>query len=882
PHLGPHTHIAAHNTPTSTVISGDTQPVNEIVDFWRIWGVRTSVLQVSRAFHSHHIDAIAEELGKAARALEYHPPRIPVVSNVTGELGEPELMTSPQYWVDQARQPVRFYDGVRTLRREGTAIFLEVGPDTVLAPLAYGCLEGDDDTGAPAAFAATLRGDRDELPALLAAVGQVHVGGGTVDWQAVLDAVGVARPDRPVELPTYAFQGRHYWLHPGEQEAGGGEAGGGEDAGFWDAVESGDLASVAAALDLDDEQRQAMRDVLSPLSVWRRRRRCQYRIRWTPLPEALSPGLSGTWLVPVPADLADAPSVAGVVGMLGEAGATARLVPVEAGDTDTFSHLLRGASLDTAVAGVLSLLALDREIQPGTSAVPAGLALTVALVGALEEAGLDAPVWIATRGAVRADGSDPGPDPLQALVWGYGQVAADERTSGPVGLVDLPEHLDDAARARLGLVLAGGAADQVAVRGPVAYAARLARAPLGGQPPEGNPVPPGPVVFTGAGTALAARTARWLAGDGAERVVFTGPAAAQAAGARGLLTELAALGVHAEIAESGAELSGERVAAVVHVADLDAGHAGPAGIAALDREIAAVQEAAATLSGFADAAEPPMFLFVTSAAGALGGAGLGDQAPGHAYLDAFAARLQAAGHTVASIAVGPTDDTGDPELSAAPETAAQCLREWGMRALPPGQAVAALRQAAGGGFPLLVADIDWERALSRRDGAPPRRLFHEIPEVRRIAGPAGDGGAAAGRAAGLRRRLAGAPEAERERLLLDLVHRRAATVLGFRAAEEVKPDDNLLDLGLSSFTALELSTRLAEATGLQISPVAVFENATPSAMARFLNGEFAAQDGPAPEPGDPPDSPPPDSPPPGFPPPPDFPAAHASPTNEVS
>ncbi|WP_344280589.1 KR domain-containing protein, partial [Actinomadura napierensis] len=871
PHLGPHAHIAAHNTPTSTVISGDTPAVNEIVDFWRIWGVKTKILRVSHAFHSHHMDAIAEEFGKAAREVAYHPPRIPIVSNVTGQVGEAEQLTSPQYWVDHARQPVRFSYGVRTLRREGAGILLEVGADAVLAPLAHGCLEEEDDEpGAPPTLAATMRGDRDEMPALLAALGQVHAGGGTVDWPAVLRAVGAPRPDRVVALPTYAFQGRHYWLQPEEQQVGG-EADGGEDAGFWNAVESGDLASVATALDLDDEQRQAMRGVLSSLSAWRRRRRCQYRIRWTPLPEAPSQGLSGTWLVPVPAALADQPMVAGVLGTLAEAGATARVVPVEAAESDALSHLLRGASLDTGPAGVLSLLALEQERRPGTSVVPEGLALTAALMGALDDAGLDAPVWIATRGAVRADGADPGPDPLQALLWAYGQVAAEERASGPVGLIDLPEHLDDGARTRLGLVLAEtGAADQIAVRGTVAHASRLARVPFGVQPAEGHPVPPGPVVFTGAVTPLAAHIARWLARNGTERMLISGPSAATAAQTRDLLTELASMRVHTEIVESGVDqadrcrdLSGGRVAAVVHVADLDGDRAGPADLEALDRELAAVQDAAAVLSGFAQDAEPPMFLFVTSAAGALGGAGLGNQAPGHAYLDAFAARLQADGHTVASIAVGPT---GDPEVPAEPDTADECLLRWGMRALPSGQAVAALRQAARAGSPLLVADIEWERVVSQRAGVPPRRLLQDIPEVRRIAGPVDGGGAAAGRAAELRRRLAGAPEAERERLLLNLVHQRAATVLGFQSAEEVKADDNLLDLGLSSFTALELSTRLAEATGLQISPVAIFEHATPSAMARFLHDEFAAQDGPATEAGDPPGSPP----------------AHASLANEVS
>ncbi|MFV2178658.1 KR domain-containing protein [Actinomadura sp. LOL_011] len=678
-------------------------------------------------------------------------------------------------------------------------------------------------------------------------------------------------------------------MHPGEQEADG-ESGadGGEDAGFWSAVESEDLASVATALDLDGAQRHAMRDVLSSLSAWRRRRKCQYRIRWTPLPEARSPGLSGTWLVPVPGPLAGGPVAAGILRTLTEAGALARAVPVEAGDADALSRLLRGASSDGApVGGVLSLLALDEERRWGGSAVPAGLALTVALMRALDDAGLEAPVWIATRGAVRADGSDPGPDPLQALSWGYGQVAAEERASGPVGLIDLPEHLDGGARARLGLVLAEtGAADRVAVRGPLAYAARLARAPLGRQAPEGDPVPPGPVVFTGGVTPLMAHTARWLAGAGVERMLFPRPLAAEAARTRDLLTELASLGVHAESVDFGADpaggnlgLGGGHVATAVHVADLDGRRAGPTDMEALDRELAAVRDAAAVLSAFAHAAEPPLFLFVTSVAGALGGAGLGNQAPGHAYLDAFAARLQADGRHVASIAVGPTTGPiggpttgpidgpiGDPEAPAEPETADRLLRRWGMRPLSLGQVVAALRRpAARVGSPLLVADIDWGRA-ARRGDAPPRRLFHEIPEVRRIAGPADAGAAAADRATELRRRLAAAPEAERERLLLDLVHRRAATVLGFRSPEEVGDDDNLLDLGLSSFTALELSTRLSEATGLQISPVAVFEHATPAAMARFLHGEFAAQDEPATEAGDPPGSPP----------------AHASLANEVS
>ncbi|WP_405757413.1 type I polyketide synthase [Streptomyces sp. NBC_01420] len=76
--------------------------------------------------------------------------------------------------------------------------------------------------------------------------------------------------------------------------------------------------------------------------------------------------------------------------------------------------------------------------------------------------------------------------------------------------------------------------------------------------------------------------------------------------------------------------------------------------------------------------------------------------------------------------------------------------------------------------------------------------------------------------------------------LLDLVRLHAADVLGHASPESIAAEDNFLDIGFSSFTALEVRNRLCEATGLVLPPVLLFEHPTPSAVAGFIRDELAA------------------------------------------
>ncbi|MCX5443916.1 type I polyketide synthase, partial [Streptomyces nigrescens] len=197
--------IAAVNGPTSIVIAGEESVVADIAGRFESEGRKVKRLQVSHAFHSPLMEPMLAEFRTVAESVTYEEPRIPVVSNVTGELATPQELTSPGYWVRHVREAVRFVDGVRWLEEHEVTRFLEIGPDGTLTAMAQGCLDEPGHLLIPA-----LRKDRAEASGLLTALAQVFAAGTALTWEAAF-AGGDARR---VGLPTYAFQRHRYWPKP--------------------------------------------------------------------------------------------------------------------------------------------------------------------------------------------------------------------------------------------------------------------------------------------------------------------------------------------------------------------------------------------------------------------------------------------------------------------------------------------------------------------------------------------------------------------------------------------------------------------------------------------------------------------------------------------
>ncbi|MFE3329810.1 SDR family NAD(P)-dependent oxidoreductase [Streptomyces sp. NPDC059176] len=678
-----------------------------------------------------------------------------------------------------------------------------------------------------------------------------------VDWSA-------AYPDpRPgvVDLPTYAFQHRRYWLESHKAAAGTVSSGAVDaaDAHFWETVEREDADTLAGTLGLSDDG--ALREVLPALSSWRQGRKqrstvdgWRYRITWRPQPEPERTSADGTWLIAVPAGHEQSAVTDGVVRALRSGAADIRtlIIGSEDADRERLAERLRDAAGEAGgtVAGVLSLAALDERPWTATESLPSGLVLMTSLLQALGTAGIDAPLWCATRGAVSVNRAEAVDRPVQAMAWGLGRIAAFEYPQRWGGLIDLPGELDDRAGRRLVALLArGDAEDQVALRASGVFTRRMLRSLPADRPAGEGWRPHGTVLVTGGTGALGGHLARWLARNGAEHLVLVSRRGPEAPGADALVEELAGLGARATVracdvgdpaavASLVGSLSSEQpLTAVVHTAGvLDDGvidHLTP------DRAATVWEPKAGAAFALHEATrhlDLSAFVLFSSMAGTLGGPGQGSYAAANACLDALALQRRAEGLPATSIAWGAWDGGG-----LVSEELGLRLRRDGVPPMDPELAVSALQTALDENEAfLVVADVDWCKSPARQVAA-----VSELPEVRASAGTDAGEATVRGDAVPLVARLRELAPGERHPALLDEVRAAAAAVLGYDRPDALPADRAFRELGYDSLTAVELRNRLAEATGLRLPVTLVFDHPTATALTTFLyDGLF----GTAPEP----------------------------------
>jgi amino acid adenylation domain-containing protein len=201
--------IAAYNEPNSVVISGESKTVQILRTTFEKKGIETRQMRVSHAFHSPLMDPMLDSFEQAANQISFQQPRIPIISNLTGQLLE--QTPDARYWRQHTRNPVRFMAGITTILELGYEYFLEVGPKPVLSKLGQGCQPNT----ITATWLPSLKPQIPDWQMLLTSLSALYVQGVNVNWAALHQ--GHSR-HRLFSLPTYPFQRQHCWIHQENQE----------------------------------------------------------------------------------------------------------------------------------------------------------------------------------------------------------------------------------------------------------------------------------------------------------------------------------------------------------------------------------------------------------------------------------------------------------------------------------------------------------------------------------------------------------------------------------------------------------------------------------------------------------------------------------------
>ncbi|MBS2963681.1 SDR family NAD(P)-dependent oxidoreductase, partial [Actinocrinis puniceicyclus] len=196
--------IAAVNGPAATVVSGDRDALDEMLERFEADRIRARRIAVDYASHGAHVEAIREHVLEALAGIEPRSCDTAFFSTVTGDRIDTAVMDA-EYWYRNLRQTVLFGQAARTAWEAGHGAFVEVSPHPILGGALQDTLA--DAQRAPVVVG-TLRRDDGGWQAVLNCAAQLYVHGTAVDWPGVVGGY----PAAAVDLPTYPFQRRRFWL----------------------------------------------------------------------------------------------------------------------------------------------------------------------------------------------------------------------------------------------------------------------------------------------------------------------------------------------------------------------------------------------------------------------------------------------------------------------------------------------------------------------------------------------------------------------------------------------------------------------------------------------------------------------------------------------
>ena len=198
--------IAAVNSPMSTLLSGEAGAMDALIRELTARGISARQMGLKYASHSPAVEPRQPAMRRALETLRLNPPTVPLYTTVTGERARPGDFTA-EHWVRNYRQPVRFAPVIASLAEQGFTLFIELGPNAVLARPVQQCFQK---LGKSATVLSVLRRGEPERHTLRTLLGGFYAAGGTPTWAGLFPEGGERVP-----LPSYPWQKERYWVAAG-------------------------------------------------------------------------------------------------------------------------------------------------------------------------------------------------------------------------------------------------------------------------------------------------------------------------------------------------------------------------------------------------------------------------------------------------------------------------------------------------------------------------------------------------------------------------------------------------------------------------------------------------------------------------------------------
>ena len=195
--------VAGINSPANVTVSGSEADIVRLQDALSSRSVFFKKLDLDYAFHTHHMDSIAQTLRDGLSGLRpSETTAAQFVSTVTGDVCPGEQLDAHYWWLN-IREPVQFDAAICQMAAQGCQVFVEIGPNPILQRYIGESLKKLDQR---CKVLSTMRKTADQHINIEEVAWRIMLLDDAYDWQHWFPVAG-----NRCQLPNYPWQKERHW-----------------------------------------------------------------------------------------------------------------------------------------------------------------------------------------------------------------------------------------------------------------------------------------------------------------------------------------------------------------------------------------------------------------------------------------------------------------------------------------------------------------------------------------------------------------------------------------------------------------------------------------------------------------------------------------------